>query len=115
MAQTKFLESKKSIENTEKYSIGQPLLVPLTGSMYVDGKIADKNSFIINVGTGYYLKKDAEGAKEYFQRRLTYVTMQIEKLQALGNDRNRIKDVLKLQELHAAQQQASNNAAAKEA
>lgn len=33
MAQTKFLESKKSIENTEKYSIGQPLLVPLTGSV----------------------------------------------------------------------------------
>ncbi|KAK7598346.1 hypothetical protein V9T40_006581 [Parthenolecanium corni] len=112
MAQSKFQESKKSIEKAQKYEAGQLLLVPLTGSMYVDGQIAETNSFIINVGTGYYLKKDAEGAKDYFQRRLTYVTSQIEKIQAIGSDRNRIKDAIvsvmqaKIQ-TQIAQQQAS--------
>ncbi|XKL67094.1 hypothetical protein PGB90_010514 [Kerria lacca] len=94
MAQGKFQESKKSIEKAQKYSSGQPLLVPLTSSMYVDGKIAEMDSFIINVGTGYYLRKNAEGAKDYFQRRLTYVTTQIEKIQAIGNERNRIKEAI---------------------
>lgn len=36
--------------------------------------------------------KDADGAKEYFQRRLTYVTSQIEKIQAIGSERQRIRD-----------------------
>lgn len=33
MAQSKFQESKRSIEKAEKYKVGQPLLVPLTGSV----------------------------------------------------------------------------------
>lgn len=33
MAQSKFQESKKSIEKAQKYDLGQLLLVPLTGSV----------------------------------------------------------------------------------
>lgn len=33
MAQSKFQESKKSIEKALQYTVGQPLLVPLTGSV----------------------------------------------------------------------------------
>ncbi|XP_065215663.1 prefoldin subunit 5 [Planococcus citri] len=92
--QSKFQESRKSVEKAQKYSAGQKLLVPLTGSMYVDGEIAETDSFIINVGTGYYIRKNAEGAKDYFQRRLTYLIQQIETLQALGNEKSRIKDAI---------------------
>lgn len=85
--------------------------------MYVDGEIAETDSFIINVGTGYYIRKvrllivnclnflhiqhnvlisiciqNAEGAKDYFQRRLNYLTQQIETLQTLGNEKSRIKE-----------------------
>lgn len=99
MAQGKFNESKKSIEKAQKYDVGQLLLVPLTGSvryyalcsnlirwswiivssakialfflpqMYVDGQIAESNSFIINVGTGYYLRKVSVVHKIILRRR----------------------------------------------
>ncbi len=38
------------------------------------------------------LFQDAEGAKDYFQRRLTYVTTQIEKIQTIGSEWQRMKE-----------------------
>ena len=35
----------------------QPLLVPLTTSLYVSGALADKDRVMIDVGTGYFLEK----------------------------------------------------------
>ena len=32
-------------------------LVPLTNSLYVPGKLCDAERFIVDVGTGYYVKK----------------------------------------------------------
>lgn len=41
--------------------LGEPLdktiLVPLTNSLYVPGKLADLDNVIVDVGTGYYVKK----------------------------------------------------------
>ena len=33
------------------------ILVPLTGSLYVPGKLQDVENVIIDVGTGYYVQK----------------------------------------------------------
>ena len=33
------------------------ILVPLTNSLYVPGKLADPENVIVDVGTGYYVKK----------------------------------------------------------
>ena len=33
------------------------LLVPLTASLYVPGKLHDPENVIVDVGTGYYVKK----------------------------------------------------------
>lgn len=33
------------------------ILVPLTSSLYVRGKLADRNKVIVDVGTGYYVEK----------------------------------------------------------
>jgi hypothetical protein len=33
------------------------ILVPLTNSLYVPGKLADTENVIVDVGTGYYVKK----------------------------------------------------------
>lgn len=36
---------------------GKTILVPLTNSLYVPGKLSDPDNVIVDVGTGYYVKK----------------------------------------------------------
>jgi len=35
----------------------KPILVPLTSSLYVPGKLADTSNVLVDVGTGYYIEK----------------------------------------------------------
>ena len=38
---------------------GQPLLLPLTQSLYVSGSVASVESVLVDVGTGYYVEVGA--------------------------------------------------------
>lgn len=57
VAQGKFVESGESVEKMTPDIKGRTILVPLTGSMYVPGTIADTDNVIIDIGTGYYAQK----------------------------------------------------------
>ncbi|XP_044727851.1 probable prefoldin subunit 5 [Chrysoperla carnea] len=106
MAQSKFQDSGESLEKIVPELEGKPILVPLTGSMYVPGVIADANKAIVDIGTGYYAQKDIEGAKDYFKRKVKFVTEQMEKIQAMGIEKSRIRDtILEVMELKLQQQQ----------
>lgn len=37
--------------------IDKTILVPLTNSLYVPGKLSDLENVIVDVGTGYFVKK----------------------------------------------------------
>lgn len=37
--------------------VGKEILIPLTSSLYVPGKLTDVENVVIDVGTGYYVKK----------------------------------------------------------
>ncbi|ESX00752.1 hypothetical protein HPODL_00168 [Ogataea parapolymorpha DL-1] len=63
------------------------LLVPLTSSLYVPGKVKDSDKFLIDVGTGYYIEKTTEQALEFFQNRLTKLTEDSKKLSQLINEK----------------------------
>lgn len=71
---------------------GSEILVPLTGSMYVTGKLADTDNVLVDIGTGYYAEKNITEAKDYFDRRVAYVTEQMEKIQQLGLDKSKARD-----------------------
>jgi prefoldin alpha subunit len=36
---------------------GKPILVPLTSSLYVSGKLKNAGKVLVDVGTGYYIEK----------------------------------------------------------
>ena len=93
-AQTRYQSSKESIEKITPDCQGKEILVPLTGSIYVPGKIADAESVIIDIGTGYYVQKDLESAKDYMKRRVAFVTEQMEKIQAMGLEKGSIRDAV---------------------
>ncbi|KAF6340146.1 prefoldin subunit 5 [Rhinolophus ferrumequinum] len=70
---------------------GKELLVPLTSSMYVPGKLHDVEHVLIDVGTGYYVEKTAEDAKDFFKRKIDFLTKQMEKIQPALQEKHAMK------------------------
>ncbi|OWR47607.1 prefoldin subunit 5 [Danaus plexippus] len=93
IAQQKFVESGESVEKITAAK-GKTILVPLTGSMYVPGTIVDTDNVIIDIGTGYYAQKDIEGAKDYFKRKVQFVTEQMEKIQSMGVGKSKAREAI---------------------
>uniref|UniRef100_A0A1B6JXG0 Prefoldin subunit 5 n=1 Tax=Homalodisca liturata TaxID=320908 RepID=A0A1B6JXG0_9HEMI len=112
IAQNKFQDSKENLDKVSTASKGKEIMVPLTASMYVPGRIADVDKVMLDIGTGYYVEKDLDGAKDYFKRKITFVTEQMEKIQAVGVEKSKIRDVLievigmKINQMAANQPQA---------
>jgi len=94
VAQQKFQTSNETLQNFDSDAEGTDMLVPLTGSMYVPGKLVDTGNVIIDIGTRYYVEKDIPTAKDYFQRKIKFVTEQMEKVQFLGLEKSKIRDAI---------------------
>ena len=43
--------------NNKKGEGKDDILVPLTSSLYVKGRLADRENVIVDVGTGFYVEK----------------------------------------------------------
>ena len=49
---------------------GRTMLVPLTQSLYVPGRVKEPSRVIVDVGTGYYVEKSLPKAKEFMERKV---------------------------------------------
>ncbi|KAH8337473.1 hypothetical protein KR059_011301 [Drosophila kikkawai] len=124
----KYAGSKEALETFQPDWENRQILVPLTSSMYVPGRVKDLNNFVIDIGTGYYIEKvcilqvtirtpthllhhlfakqDLEGSKDYFKRRVEYVQEQIEKIEKIHLQKTRFLNsvigVLELKQAAAA-------------
>lgn len=94
LAQAKFQESGDSLSCMTAANEGKSVLVPLTGSMYVPGQLAQPEKVTVDIGTGYFIEKDSEKAKEYFSRKVKYVTENMERVQAIGNEKAKIRELV---------------------
>ena len=57
--------------------------MPLTSSLYVPGKLVNPDSLLVDVGTGFYVKKTREAAGEVMHTKLTFVKDKADQLQYL--------------------------------
>jgi len=94
LAQAKFQESAESMGKFTPETAGQDILVPLTGSMYVPGQVTNPDQVIVDIGTGYYIEKDVAGAKDYFGRKVKFVTENMERVQAIGSEKAKIRELV---------------------
>lgn len=108
MAKGKYGASKEALEQfKDTWDDKTVSLIPLTGSMYVPGRIKDINNVIVDIGTGYYVEEDRESAKDYFKRKVDFVAEQMEKIEILGYEKSQIRDAIcdvmaiKIQQLKA--------------
>lgn len=67
-------------------------MVPLTGSMYVAGQMGETQTVLVDIGTGYFVEKNIEEAKTYFQNRVTYVSQQMQSIQQMGIEKSKIRE-----------------------
>merc|ERR1712183_699601 len=94
IAQLKFNESGECVDKITPDTKGKEVLVPLTSCMYVPGTISDAEKLLIDIGTGYYVERDITGAKDYFSRKVKFVTEQMEKIQKIATEKSKLREVV---------------------
>ncbi|QRV95501.1 Prefoldin subunit [Ceratobasidium sp. AG-Ba] len=84
-AQAKFKGCLENLDEIKPETASKTLLVPLTNSLYVPGKLSDTNNVIIDVGTGYYVSKPSyqtrAEAKQHYQQKVDFVNTNLTTLQ----------------------------------
>lgn len=109
-AQQKFRECIKTIqtgvtESTEDRTI----LVPLTSSLYVPGKLVDTKNVLVDVGTGFYVEKSTEDAQKFYTVKVEELGKSIKDLEGVVNGKANnlrvVEEVLR-QKMLAGQQEA---------
>ncbi|XP_065883605.1 prefoldin subunit 5-like [Dysidea avara] len=92
--QQRLKDSKENAALLTPDTEGKDILVPLTASMYIPGKLKHNNKVMVDIGTGYYVEKSVKEAKEYFQRRMDHITKQIEVLQPTAAEKVKLRETI---------------------
>ncbi|KAK7696492.1 hypothetical protein QCA50_001149 [Cerrena zonata] len=80
-AQAKFKACVENVAEVKPQNKNKTILVPLTNSLYVPGKLSDLDNVIVDVGTGYYVKKPRAQAVKHYQAKVDYIGSNITSLQ----------------------------------
>lgn len=93
----------------------KPILVPLTSSLYVPGKLADTEHVIVDVGTGFYVEKTTEDAKRFYDGKVEELGKNIKDLEGIvngkANNLRMVEEVLR-QKMLTGQQGGESSVAA---
>ncbi|PAV18190.1 Prefoldin alpha subunit [Pyrrhoderma noxium] len=80
-AQARFRACLDNVSEIKPDNADRTILVPLTNSLYVPGKLSDTEHVIVDVGTGYYVKKTRADATKHYSGKVDFVKENLEKLQ----------------------------------
>ncbi|KAI0260623.1 Prefoldin-domain-containing protein [Gloeopeniophorella convolvens] len=80
-AQAKFRSCIDSVKEVKPENKGKTILVPLTNSLYVPGKLRDAENVIIDVGTGYYIQKTRAQAVKHYEQKIDFIKSNLDALQ----------------------------------
>ena len=89
-AGTKYRASRIAVDTLDE----RELLVPLTSSLYVPGRLVDPDKFLVDVGASYYVEKNKADAKEFCERKMLMLKENMDKVSALITQRRRTYEVV---------------------
>ncbi|WWC67083.1 prefoldin, alpha subunit [Kwoniella pini CBS 10737] len=110
-AQSKFKNCIENVNLIKKESKDKEILIPLTSSLYVPGKLIDIENFIIDVGTGYYIKKTKLETISHYTSKSNFVQSNLDTLQkTIERKQDNVQSVIqvlqiKMQDAQQQQQQ----------
>ena len=64
-------------------ALGTPILVPLTPSLYVPGKLASTETVLVDVGTGFYIEKSPDAAQDFYKRKVDEIGKNLSDLEKI--------------------------------
>ncbi|OQS04023.1 prefoldin subunit [Thraustotheca clavata] len=99
-AQTRFSDSKDALGALEPANLGKKVLVPLTSSMFVPGKLSNVKSVLVDVGTGYFVEKNVPDAKAFMDRKVEFLQKNTESLkEVMEGKRTNLEAVIQVMQL----------------
>ena len=63
----------------------KPILVPLTSSLYVPGKLVDSEHVLVDIGTGFYVEKTTADAQTFYNAKIEELGKNIKDLENIAN------------------------------
>lgn len=94
IAQKRYISSQEALETTKGRPSGTSMMIPLTKSMYVAGTLANPEHVTVCIGAGYFLKLEIDDAIQYFKRRVLFLVEQMEKIQQIGIEKQKLQNVI---------------------
>ncbi|CAG9318694.1 unnamed protein product [Blepharisma stoltei] len=105
-ARTKYMASRTALEDLE----ARDVLVPLTASVYVPGRLIEPNKVMVEIGTGYFVEKTRDGGKEFCERKMKMLRENMDKVSNYINQRRKTLDlVVQTLQKKIKEQQAGTN------
>ncbi|KAF5319403.1 hypothetical protein D9619_008556 [Psilocybe cf. subviscida] len=80
-AQAKFKACLENVREIKPENTNKTILVPLTNSLYVPGKLSDPEHVVVDVGTGYYVQKTRPQAVKHYQNKVEYIRTNVDSLE----------------------------------
>ncbi|KAI9479394.1 subunit of tubulin prefoldin [Coemansia sp. RSA 989] len=107
-AQAAFRECKNCVSSMTEANKDKTILVPLSNSLYVPGKLSNIDSVVVDVGTGYYVEKSTNDAAKYYESKMDYVQTNAKKIQeTVEQKQSSYRGLLEIMQYKITQQQAS--------
>ena len=114
-ATNKFHDSKLVLNFVKERAGGKEMMVPLTSSLYVPGRMDDNEKGMVEVGAGYFVEENIDKARQYCERKSKQLQenatkvgeiIQVKKVQLGKIETEYKKRMESLQSQMAAQQKA---------
>ncbi|KAF2272099.1 c-myc binding protein [Westerdykella ornata] len=105
-AQSKFRDCLTSLSTgVTPASLEKPLLVPLTSSLYVPGRLTDAENVLIDIGTGFFVEKNTKDAKDFYERKVKDLQGSLKELELVINGKagnvRMVEEVIRVRVLSA--------------
>ena len=110
-AQSKFRDCLKSIsQGVNEGTAGKPLLIPLTSSLYVPGRLTSSTHVLIDIGTGFFVEKNTDDATDFYNRKVKDLGDSLKDLEQVINGKANnvrvVEEVIRAKVLNAQEQGA---------
>ncbi|PSN72822.1 c-myc binding protein [Corynespora cassiicola Philippines] len=110
-AQSKFRDCIKSLaQGVSAAVLPKPLLVPMTSSLYVPGRLTSDTHVLVDVGTGFFVEKSTADAKDFYERKVKDLNDSLKDLEQVINGKAQnvrmVEEVIRVKVLSAQEQAA---------
>mmetsp|Transcript_15623 Transcript_15623/g.19052 ORF Transcript_15623/g.19052 Transcript_15623/m.19052 type:complete len:159 (-) Transcript_15623:96-572(-) len=75
---SKFQQAKTALSQISPAHDGKDIMIPLTESLYVPGKIREPSKVMVELGTGFYAEKSTKDAHAFLDRKTKLVDVNSE-------------------------------------